>query len=55
MLLKAGAAKAAIEKAIDQMRGGEQVNDPKAEEKREALEKYTIDLTERAEQASSIR
>jgi ATP-dependent Clp protease ATP-binding subunit ClpB len=41
----------AIEKAIDDMRGGEQVNDPNAEESREALEKYTIDLTERAEQS----
>ena len=32
------------------MRGGERVNDPNAEEQRQALEKYTIDLTERAEQ-----
>ncbi|HEX6638408.1 MAG TPA: ATP-dependent chaperone ClpB, partial [Steroidobacteraceae bacterium] len=41
-------SKAAIEKAIDQVRGGEAVNDPQAEEKRGALEKYTIDLTARA-------
>ena len=40
--------KEAIEKAIDEVRGGEQVKDPNAEEQRQALEKYTIDLTERA-------
>jgi ATP-dependent Clp protease ATP-binding subunit ClpB len=50
-LLKAnGADKVALEHAIDKMRGGETVNDPNAEEQRQALEKYTIDLTERAEQ-----
>jgi ATP-dependent Clp protease ATP-binding subunit ClpB len=48
LLKDAGASKAAIEKAIDQIRGGEAVNDPQAEEKRGALEKYTIDLTARA-------
>jgi ATP-dependent Clp protease ATP-binding subunit ClpB len=48
LLKDAGAAKAAIEKAIEQVRGGEAVNDPQAEEKRGALEKYTIDLTARA-------
>ena len=42
--------KGAIEKAIDELRGGEKVDDPNAEETRQALEKYTIDLTERAEQ-----
>jgi ATP-dependent Clp protease ATP-binding subunit ClpB len=40
----------AVEKAIDELRGGQQVNDPNAEDARQALEKYTIDLTERAEQ-----
>ncbi len=50
ILKQAGATKAAIEQAIDQMRGGEAVNDPNAEDQREALKKYTIDLTERAEQ-----
>jgi ATP-dependent Clp protease ATP-binding subunit ClpB len=40
--------KAKLEKAIDEVRGGEAVNDPNAEESREALSKYTIDLTERA-------
>jgi ATP-dependent Clp protease ATP-binding subunit ClpB len=50
ILRNAGAVKGAIEKAIDDLRGGEKVNDPNAEESRQALEKYTIDLTERAEQ-----
>jgi ATP-dependent Clp protease ATP-binding subunit ClpB len=40
--------RAALEKAIGELRGGEQVNDPGAEEKRGALEKYTVDLTARA-------
>ncbi|NNE06641.1 MAG: ATP-dependent chaperone ClpB [Xanthomonadales bacterium] len=51
LLKKAGASRESIEKAIDDMRGGEQVVDPNAEESRQALEKYTIDLTERAEQS----
>ena len=38
----------AVERAIEQVRGGEAVNDAGAEENREALSKYTIDLTERA-------
>ncbi len=48
LLKDAGAAKAAVEKAIDEVRGGEAVSDPNAEESRQALEKYTIDLTARA-------
>ncbi len=47
---QAGAVRGAIEKAIDDLRGGQQVNDPNAEDTRQALDKYTIDLTERAEQ-----
>ncbi|MGH8192973.1 MAG: ATP-dependent chaperone ClpB [Woeseiaceae bacterium] len=47
---QAGAVRGAVERAIDELRGGQQVNDPNAEETRQALEKYTIDLTERAEQ-----
>jgi ATP-dependent Clp protease ATP-binding subunit ClpB len=48
-LLKAdGASKAALEKAIDEVRGGAKVEDAGAEENRQALEKYSIDLTERA-------
>ncbi|MGB9430278.1 MAG: ATP-dependent chaperone ClpB [Gammaproteobacteria bacterium] len=49
-LRDAGATKAAIEKAIEEMRGGQAVNDAGAEDQRQALEKYTIDLTARAEQ-----
>ena len=45
-----GATKEAIEQAIETMRGGQSVDDPNAEDQREALKKYTIDLTERAEQ-----
>ncbi|MFL0795962.1 MAG: ATP-dependent chaperone ClpB [Cellvibrionaceae bacterium] len=41
--------KARLESAIESVRGGENVNDADAEGKREALEKYTIDLTARAE------
>ena len=50
LLRKAGAAKGAIEQAIDRIRGGQKVDDPNAEEQRQALEKYTVDLTQRAEQ-----
>ena len=50
LLRKAGAAKGPVERAIEQMRGGQPVDDPNAEEQRQALQKYTIDLTERAEQ-----
>jgi ATP-dependent Clp protease ATP-binding subunit ClpB len=39
-----------IETAIKAIRGGQKVDDPNAEETRQALEKFTIDLTERAEQ-----
>ncbi len=50
LLRKHGASKGALEQAVDKMRGGQKVDDPNAEEQRQALEKYTIDLTERAEQ-----
>ncbi|CAN5351548.1 ATP-dependent chaperone ClpB [soil metagenome] len=50
LLRDTGAVKGALEKAIDELRGGQQIDDPNAEETRQALEKYTIDLTERAEQ-----
>jgi ATP-dependent Clp protease ATP-binding subunit ClpB len=49
-LRESGAVKGALEKAIDEVRGGQKVDDPSAEESRQALEKFTIDLTERAEQ-----
>jgi len=48
-LKEAGAVKGAVEKAIEEVRGGARVNDPNAEDKRQALEKYTLDLTARAE------
>ncbi|MEI6413154.1 MAG: ATP-dependent chaperone ClpB [Pseudomonadota bacterium] len=50
LLRRAGASKANLEKAIDQIRGGQKVDDPNAEDQRQSLEKYTIDLTQRAEQ-----
>ncbi|MCW8882340.1 MAG: ATP-dependent chaperone ClpB, partial [Sedimenticola sp.] len=50
LMRKSGASKQPIEQVIEKLRGGQQVNDPNAEDQRQALEKYTIDLTERAEQ-----
>ncbi|MEX6223621.1 ATP-dependent chaperone ClpB, partial [Providencia hangzhouensis] len=50
MLKAAGVNKDNLIKAIEQMRGGEKVNDQSAEDQRQALKKYTVDLTERAEQ-----
>ncbi len=50
LMRKAGAAKGPIQQSIEALRGGQPVDDPNAEEQRQALEKYTIDLTERAEQ-----
>ncbi len=49
-LKDSGAVTGAIEQAIDNLRDGQVVDDPNAEEQRQALEKYSIDLTERAEQ-----
>ena len=50
-LLKSnGATRLGLEKAIDEVRGGAKVEDAGAEENRRALEKYSIDLTERATQ-----
>ncbi len=45
-----GAAKGSIETAIDELRGGQKVESAEAEDQRQALQKYTVDLTERAEQ-----
>ena len=45
---QAGVVRGAVEKAIEEVRGGEKVSDANAEESRQALEKYTIDLTARA-------
>ncbi|MCC5864657.1 MAG: ATP-dependent chaperone ClpB [Wenzhouxiangella sp.] len=51
ILHRAGVTKKAVEDAIEAVRGGEKVDDPNAEDSREALKKYTIDLTEKAEQS----
>ena len=48
-LRAAGASKATVEKAIEALRGGDKVSDANAEEARQALEKYCIDLTARSE------
>ena len=50
VLQEAGANRQAIEAVIEKMRGGEKVNEQNAEEQRQAIDKYTVDLTERAEQ-----
>ncbi|MDH4275084.1 MAG: AAA family ATPase, partial [Gammaproteobacteria bacterium] len=50
LLRKNAATKGNIERAINELRGGEKVATPEAEEHRQALQKFTIDLTERAEQ-----
>ena len=50
VLKTAGVQKAKLQQIIDQLRGGEPVTDEAAEDKREALKKYTIDVTARAEQ-----
>jgi len=50
LMVQNGANLEAVEKTITDVHGDEPVNDPNAEDQRQALEKYTIDLTERAEQ-----
>ncbi|MXP66705.1 ATP-dependent chaperone ClpB [Pantoea sp. Nvir] len=50
LLKSAGANTDNITKAIEHLRGGDNMEDQGAEEKRQTLKKYTIDLTERAEQ-----
>jgi ATP-dependent Clp protease ATP-binding subunit ClpB len=50
ILRQSGVTEATLEEAISMSRDGGTVNDPGAEDQREALSKYTIDLTERAEQ-----
>jgi ATP-dependent Clp protease ATP-binding subunit ClpB len=50
LLKLSGANQDNIEKAIEKMRGGQKVTDPNAEDVRQALDKFTTDLTERAEQ-----
>ena len=48
LLQQAGVTRKALETAVDSVRGGEKVDDPNAEDQREALDKYTLDLNERA-------
>jgi ATP-dependent Clp protease ATP-binding subunit ClpB len=50
LLKQHGLTKEILNTAIDELRGGEQVNDANAEDNRQSLDKYCIDLTERAEQ-----
>ncbi len=50
ILRDSGASKAALVKAVEDVRGGASVDDANAEDTLQALEKYTIDVTERAEQ-----
>ncbi|WP_454254510.1 ATP-dependent chaperone ClpB [Pseudomonas sp. Marseille-Q8238] len=50
LLLAQGVSKKALENAIVNLRGGQAVNDPNVEESRQALDKYTVDLTARAEE-----
>jgi len=51
LLHQSGLTEKGLEQAIEALRGGEKVDDPNAEDSREALKKYTVDLTERAEQS----
>ena len=47
-LKQAGASEASLNNAIDAIRGGQSVDNANAEDQREALKKYTLDLTQRA-------
>ncbi|MAW29560.1 MAG: hypothetical protein CMP98_12240, partial [Gammaproteobacteria bacterium] len=49
VLTSYGIDKAALERVITQLRDGQSIDDPNAEDTRQALEKYTVDLTDRAE------
>ena len=49
ILLAQGVTRQSLENAINNLRGGDSVDDPNAEQSRQALDKYTIDLTKRAE------
>ncbi|UFS57055.1 ATP-dependent chaperone ClpB [Comamonadaceae bacterium M7527] len=50
LVRKHGLSRSALDQAIDGIRGGQRVDSPEAETQREALKKYTLDLTERARQ-----
>ncbi|MBU0900347.1 MAG: ATP-dependent chaperone ClpB [Gammaproteobacteria bacterium] len=49
LLLGQGVSRKALENAVANLRGGDAVNDPNVEENRQALDKFTVDLTKRAE------
>jgi ATP-dependent Clp protease ATP-binding subunit ClpB len=49
LLKKHGVTKQTVDQVIDAMRGGQAVDDPNAEDQRQALKKYTANLTERAQ------
>ena len=49
ILRKSGLSQESLSKAIEDIRGGESVQSPEAEDQRQALDKYTVDLTEKAE------
>ncbi|NMZ75015.1 ATP-dependent chaperone ClpB [Pseudomonas nitroreducens] len=49
LLTSQGVSKKALENAVANLRGGEAVNDPNVEESRQALDRYTVDMTKRAE------
>src|SRR6266404_1815861 len=50
LLKSAGLTRQSLEKAVEQVRGGASVNSQADESQRQALKKYTLDLTERARQ-----
>jgi ATP-dependent Clp protease ATP-binding subunit ClpB len=50
LLKEHGLTRKTLDAAIDAVRGGQKVDSPEAEGQREALKKYTLDLTERARQ-----
>ena len=50
ILTSAGVTKKLLEAAVNAVRGGENVNDADGETGRDAIKKYTVDLTERARQ-----
>ncbi len=50
VLRAAGASRTTLERLIGELRGGQPVNEAGAEDQRQALSRFTIDLTERAEQ-----
>ena len=50
LLLAQGVSKKALENAVANLRGGDVLNDPNIEESRQALDKYTVDMTKLAEE-----